>query len=101
MRRFREGMMLVRRSVAISATLLGLSSVFGMSPEAAGQANRMQLLTDATSLGNFDRVDDANSHIAERTVVADKGSGFLVTKHPYGDFRLPADAWVDEHGNSA
>ena len=92
--------MLVRRSVAISATLLGLSSVFGMSPEAAGQANRMQLLTDGTSLGNFDRVGDANWRIAERTVVADTGSGFLVTKQPYGDFRLRAEVWVDEDANS-
>src|SRR2546423_4136454 len=93
-------MMLVRRTAVISASLLGLSSVFGMSPEAAGQANRMVTLTDGTSLANFDRVGDANWRVAERTLTADKGNGFLVTKQPYGDFRLRAEVWVDEDANS-
>ena len=56
--------------------------------------NVTPIFTD--SLANFDRVGDANWRVAERTLTADKGNGFLVTKQPYGDFRLRAEVWVDE-----
>ena len=33
-------------------------------------------------------------------VQADSGTGFLVTKQPYGDFEIKAEFWVDEKANS-
>jgi hypothetical protein len=91
---------MIHRSVitaALSATAL---SVLGLSGEAAEQASKMTLLSDGTSLGNFDQVGNASWRIAERTIAADRGNGFLVTKQSYGDFRLRAEFWVDEDTNS-
>src|SRR3954463_3542981 len=88
-----------RSAVALGVLCAGLT-VLGLSPNAAGQASRMTLLTDGTSMDNFDLAGNANWRVAERTVAADKGSGFLVTKQLYGDFRIRAEFWVDEDANS-
>jgi 3-keto-disaccharide hydrolase len=60
----------------------------------------MRMLTDGTSLDNFDQAGNANWRIAERTISADRGAGFLVTKEPYDNFRIRAEFWVDEDANS-
>jgi len=86
-----------------SAIAMGLlfaaCGVLGLSHQAAGQGG-MTMLTDGTSLANFDQAGNANWRVAERTIAADRGSGFLVTKQPYTDFRLRAEFWVDEDANS-
>ncbi len=90
------------RGSAITAGLLiaGLG-LLGLSHEAAGQAGSgMIMLTDGTSLNNFDQAGNANWRIAERTIAADRGNGFLVTKQPYSDFKIRAEFWVDEDANS-
>jgi hypothetical protein len=92
--------MVRRRSAVAMALLCAALGVLGVSPQAAGQANRMTLLTDGTSMDNFDLAGNANWRVAERTLAADKGSGFLVTKQLYGDFRIRAEFWVDEDANS-
>ena len=89
-----------RRSAVTMGLLFAALGVLGLSDEAAGQASRMVVLTDGTSMNNFDAVGDANWRIAERTIAAYKGNGFLVTKQPYGDFRIRAEFWVDEDANS-
>jgi len=89
-----------RGSAIATGLLCAALGVLGLSHEAAGQANRMVMLTDGTSMNNFDQVGDANWRIAERTVTAFQGNGFLVTKQPYGDFRIRAEFWVDEDANS-
>ena len=89
-----------RRSAVTMGLLFAALGVLGLSDEAAGQASRMVVLTDGTSMNNFDAVGDANWRIAERTVTAFRGNGFLVTKQPYGDFRIRAEFWVDEDANS-
>ena len=89
-----------RRSAVTVGLLFAALGVLGLSHEAAGQASRMVVLTDGTSMSNFDAVGDANWRIAERTVTAFHGNGFLVTKQPYGDFRIRAEFWVDEDANS-
>jgi hypothetical protein len=90
------------RGSAITAGLLiaGLG-LLGLSHEAVGQAGSgMVMLTDGTSLNNFDQAGNANWRIAERTIAADRGNGFLVTKQPYSDFKIRAEFWVDEDANS-
>jgi hypothetical protein len=88
-----------RWSAITTGLLLAGLSVLGVSQEAAGQAG-MVTLTDGTTLNNFDQAGNANWRIAERTVSADRGNGFLVTKQSYADFKLRAEFWVDEDANS-
>jgi hypothetical protein len=92
--------MIRHRSAVAFGVLFAALGVLGLSPEASGQASRMTLLTDGNSMANFDLAGNANWRVAERTIAADKGSGFLVTKLPYGDFRIRAEFWVDEDANS-
>jgi hypothetical protein len=57
-------------------------------------------LFDGTSLSNWDMIGDANWKVADGVAVADKGSGFLVSKNSYGDFQLKAEFWVNDDANS-
>ena len=57
-------------------------------------------LFDGRSLDAWDRVGDANWRIEGGAVVADKGSGFLVSKKSYGDFEIRAEFWADSDANS-
>ena len=57
-------------------------------------------LFDGQSLDAFNMVGDANWRLADGVVQADSGTGFLVTKQPYGDFEIKAEFWVDENANS-
>src|SRR5882672_9785148 len=78
-----------RGSAITAGLLMAALGLLGLSHEAAGQAgNRMVMLTDGTSLNNFDQTGNASWRLAERTIAADRGSGFLVTKQSYGDFRI-------------
>ena len=90
-----------RGSAITAGLLIAALGVFGLMHEAAGQAgSKMVMLTDGTSLNNFDQVGNASWRLAERTIAADRGRGFLVTKQSYGDFRIRAEFWVDEDANS-
>ncbi len=57
-------------------------------------------LFDGKNLDNFTPIGDANWRIEDGSLVADKGSGFLVTKNSYGDFQLRVEFWADEDANS-
>jgi len=55
---------------------------------------------DAASLDAFEQAGNANWRIAEQTLAADQGTGFLVTKQSYADFQLHLEFWADEGTNS-
>lgn len=57
-------------------------------------------LFDGKNLDNFNQVGTANWKIADGAVEANMGTGFLVTKQPYGDFDLRLEFWVDDNHNS-
>jgi hypothetical protein len=57
-------------------------------------------LLDGKSTDHFDKIGDANWTVADGSVAADKGSGFLVSKDTYGDFQIRAEFWADEDANS-
>lgn len=82
----------------VSAMLITASfAAFGVAfaaPQAPAE------LTDGSHFKNFDTAGNANWHIAENTVAADRGNGFLVTRQSYGDFRLRAEVWLDDIANS-
>jgi hypothetical protein len=89
------------RNSAIIVALLGTAlGVLDLSSQAAQQVSGMITLTDGTKMDNFDRTGNANWRVAERAIAADHGNGFLVTKEPYGDFKLRAEFYSDEGTNS-
>ena len=67
---------------------------------AEAQQGGWTTLFDGKSIDNFTQVGDANWRIEDGSVVADKGTGFLVTKNTYGDFEMRVEFWADEDANS-
>jgi hypothetical protein len=57
-------------------------------------------LFDGTNLNSFNVVGNANWKLADGTVEATSGSGFLVTKETYSNFEIRVEFWVDEGANS-
>ena len=92
----------MKRGTAIRMGLLIIGFAFSqLSNEAAGQATAgWTMLFDSKDLNAFNTVGDANWQVVDGVVQANKGSGFLVTKVPYGDFEFKAEFWVDDDANS-
>ena len=68
---------------------------------ASGQAaGGWVTLFDGKHLEHWHPIGDANWRLEDGVVVADKGSGFLVSKNSYTDFQLRVEFWVDEDANS-
>ena len=89
------------RFSAIVGGLLALVACGVLFTQASAQtAPPWTTLFDGRNLDAFNPVGTANWKIAEGAVQADSGTGFLVTKQPYGDFEIKADIWVDEKANS-
>jgi hypothetical protein len=65
-----------------------------------GQGGGWATMLDGTSLANWNQVGDANWRIADGAVVADKGTGFLVSKEQYGDFEIKAEFYAETDTNS-
>ncbi|MBZ5660758.1 MAG: DUF1080 domain-containing protein [Acidobacteriia bacterium] len=57
-------------------------------------------LFDGKSLDGWNIIGDANWRLENGMAVADKGTGFLVSKESYGDFEVRAEFWVDAKANS-
>jgi hypothetical protein len=91
--------MINRRSTMAGAISMGALALLYANP-ADAQANGWTTLFDGQSLDKFENSGDANWRLEDDSVVADKGSGFLVTKTSYGDFELRAEFWVDSKANS-
>jgi len=85
---------------AVCAQLGGCSS--GSSPESAPQAqtSAWKTLFDGTSLDGWTQVGNANWELADGTVRADAGTGFLLTDSAYADFDLDLEFWVTADANS-
>ena len=92
----------MKRRTLLKAAILGFSfAAAHVSQGANAQTNaEWALLFDGKNLDNFNTVGDANWRIEDGSIVADKGSGFLVTKNSYGDFQLRVEFWADEDANS-
>jgi hypothetical protein len=80
----------------ILATALAL---FVIAPHLAAQAG-LRTIFDGKTLKGWNVVGDANWEIADGTVGANKGTGFLVTPMAYGDFQIVAEVWADADANS-
>jgi hypothetical protein len=87
---------------AVCAYLGGCSSGSGpeQPQEAPPQTGAWKTLFDGTSLDGWKQIGDANWELADRTVRADAGAGFLLTESSYGDFDLDLEFWVTADANS-
>lgn len=87
----------MRRATVLGILLgsLGLVTLFAQTP-AAGWVT----LFDGSHLNNFNIVGTANWKLGDGMVEATSGSGYLVSKEPYGDFEIRVEFWADEGANS-
>jgi Domain of Unknown Function (DUF1080). len=91
----------MKRTFAVAALALGLSGCGMMHSTMHGDGDaKWTTLFDGRSLDNFTPIGDANWRLQDGAVVADKGSGFLVTKETYGDVEIRAEFWADDDANS-
>ena len=92
----------MQRWSAVTMVLLcvAVTAVWHSSPAFGQSEAGWSTLFDGTSLDNWTQIGDANWHLADGVVIADKGSGFLVSKQAYTDFQLRVEFWVDDDANS-
>jgi hypothetical protein len=64
------------------------------------QAAEWQTLFDGSSLAGWRQVDDANWRLMDGAVVADAGTGFLLSAESYADFDLEVEFWATPDANS-
>jgi len=85
---------------ALTTTLGAVFALTVVPAVASGQAGGWTTLFDGSDLDAFRVVGNANWQVEDGVVSATSGSGFLVTKVPYGDFEMTLDFWVDVPANS-
>lgn len=88
-----------RRSLNIAVgTLVG---AVGLAPWRAGFAQGgWKPLFNGKDLEGWTKVGDANWRVEDGAIVADRGTGFLVSADSYGNFELRAEFWADTVTNS-
>ena len=86
----------------MKALLLGtlLVGFTALTPTPSAQGGAWTTLFDGASLKGWNVVGDANWEVVDGVIQANKGTGFLVTPAPYGDFQITLDFWVTDDANS-
>ena len=85
----------------IVGLFLSVCIVSGYVHHASGQTTGGWVtLFDGKNIDHWQPIGDANWRLEDGVVMADKGSGFLVSKEAYTDFQLRVEFWVDEDANS-
>jgi hypothetical protein len=88
---------------ALALGLIGLGLAAATSLPAVGQEGWVTLV-DAKTMGDWDRVGDANWRMEDGALVADKlngkGTAHLVSKTKYKDFMIRAEFWSSDDANS-
>jgi hypothetical protein len=84
-------------ALALFLVFAGFAAPAAVSAQAGGG---WTTLFDGKSLDGWTPIGNANWKLAEGTVQADMGMGFLVSKQSYGDFELRAEIWVNDDANS-
>lgn len=83
-------------ALALGMLFLGIAT---FSPTVSAQG-AWTTLFDGKTLKGWNVVGDANWEVVDGVVQANKGTGFLVTPVPYGDFQITLDFWVTDDANS-
>ena len=96
----------MKRLLAITLGLAAGFAVIQNIETASGQGDAGWVtLVDATKMGDWDRVGDANWEMKDGALTADKlvdpkVLSYLVTKGSYKDFQIKAEFWADADANS-
>lgn len=90
----------MKRALALAFGLLFAAATFWTAQEASGQSGGWTTIFDGKSLDNWNPIGDANWKLEDGSVVATKGTGFLVSKVSYGDVQIRVEFWADEDANS-
>jgi hypothetical protein len=88
-----------RLFASIAASLLLAATLGGYAINAQAQA-AWTTLFDGTHANDWTPIGNANWRLADGALVADVGTGFLVSKKSYTDFEIRAEFWVDPDANS-
>src|SRR6266540_536653 len=91
---------MMRAATVALALFLGFVGFAASSTVSAQAGGGWTTLFDGKSLDGWTPIGNANWKLAEGTVQADMGTGFLVSKQSYGDFELRAEIWVNDDANS-
>ena len=84
----------------LGTLLIGFTAVAPGVNAQGGRGGAWTTLFDGASLKGWDVVGNANWSVADGVIQADKGTGFLVTPVPNGDFQITLDFWVTDDANS-
>jgi hypothetical protein len=92
----------MKRTLATAGALLIAAAGLPASHHALGQAAPgWTSLFDGKSLdAHWNKIGDADWKVDDGAAVATKGTGYLVSKQPYGDFQLRAEFWANDETNS-
>ena len=85
-------------SAAVAAVALG--GCAHMAGSGGGGGGSWTPLFNGSGTASFRAVGDANWRIEGNALVADKGSGFMVTKEDYADFTFRAEFYAESDTNS-
>ena len=97
---------LLAMTLATSVVLTAGFAVLQRGGPASAQSDAgWTTLVDATKMGEWDRVGDANWEMKDGALVADKlvdpkVLSYLVSKTAYKDFQIKAEFWADADANS-
>lgn len=80
--------------------VLTTALMFNINALAAQTPNVEVLIEGEQGLENWQQTGSGNWRAEDGAIVADSGSGFLISKKSYGDFRLIAEFWADHTTNS-
>lgn len=83
------------RFIALTATIM-----FTVNSYAVQAASTETLINGEQGIDNWQQNGSGNWRAENGAIVADSGSGFLVSKKSYGNFRLTAEFWADHTTNS-
>ena len=90
----------LRIGLIACACIAACSQVESPTENAAAAESGWITLFDGSNLNGWTPVGDANWQLADGTVRADAGNGFLVTNGFYTDFDLEFEFWVTADANS-
>lgn len=73
---------------------------FGCALQPSSDEGWITLIDGTSGMDNWQRIGDANWKAGGRAVQASAGTGYLVSKRTFRDFRLRAQFWADHDTNS-
>lgn len=93
-----------RSTVCALALLLAATSGALTRSGNAAESDGWITVVDGKEIGQWDKLGEANWHIADGALVADRKEGkdptYIITRTSYKDFQIRAEFWADAEANS-